>query len=83
MEKTTEINEDNFTIRSPRTPASSIASLTAASWTVSSFSQPPYKRQEQIHEKTLWILITSTPSKWWWGKHIIEIDKPHKLEISK
>jgi hypothetical protein len=49
--KNCEINEDNFTIRSPRTPASSMASLTAASSTVSSFSQPPYKRQQQIHEK--------------------------------
>jgi len=34
-----------LTIRSPRTPASSMASLTAASLAVSSFSHPPYEQQ--------------------------------------
>lgn len=43
-----------FTIRSPRTPASSIASLAAASSTVSSFSQPPlnWKTTSQYNQKT-------------------------------
>ena len=65
MEKEEEKNKDNIkfikikiTISSPRTPASSIASLTAASWTVSSFSQPPYKSKRTIHENNC-MIITS------------------------
>lgn len=36
------MRDKGFTIKIPRTPASSTASLAAASLTVSSFSHPPY-----------------------------------------
>lgn len=44
---------ENTTSKAPRTPASSIASLLAASSTVSSFSHPPFIHRVEKKEKNL------------------------------
>lgn len=61
-----------LTIISPCTPASSTASRIAASWTVSSFSHPPYDliKNSHIHKYDIykWFLIQVLPliyQKWY------------------